>query len=158
MDQKCFLDWNTRVWTPFNQRPSAPGHGSYIIMDEFKVHLMGTCLNAIQNTGTEVDFVSGGHTGCVQILDKGVNRPFKYYAREEFENWMLTKLCSCHTTRGEVASWVNTAWKKITEETIKNTWKYVGHFVPGEFGDPFLEPAPNTESVLVEEQNQEATA
>jgi hypothetical protein len=158
MDQTHFLDWNTRVWTPFTQRPEASGHGSYMIMDEFKLHLMGNCLNAIQNTGTEVYFVIGGYTGCVQIPDKGVNRPFKSYAREEFENWMLTNISSCHPTRGEVASWVNTAWKKITKETIKNTWKSVGHFVPGEFGDPLLEPAPNTESVLVEVQDQEATS
>jgi hypothetical protein len=68
MDQKHFLDWNIMVWTPFIQRPAASGHGSYMIMNEFKVHLMGTCLNAIQNTGTEVDFVSGGYTGCVQIF------------------------------------------------------------------------------------------
>jgi hypothetical protein len=71
---------------------------------------------------------------------------------------MLTNLSARHPTRGEVAYWVTTAWNKITQETIKNTWKYVGHFVPGEFGDPFLEPAPNTESVLVEVQDQEATA
>jgi hypothetical protein len=100
--KKCFLDWNTRVWTPFTQRPAASGHGFYMIMDEFKFHLMGTCLNAIQNTGTEVDFVIGGYTGCVHILDKGVNLPFKSYAREEFENWMLTNLSSRHPTRGEV--------------------------------------------------------
>jgi hypothetical protein len=154
MVQKRSLDWNPRVWTPFPQRPTASWHGSYMIMDEFKFHLMGTCLNAIQNTGTEVDFLSGGYTGCVQILDKGVNRPFKYYAREEFENCMLTNFSSRHPTRGEVAYWFNTAWNKSTEETIKNTWKHVGHFVPGEFGDPSLEPAPNTESVLVEVKDQ----
>jgi hypothetical protein len=57
---------------------------------------------------------------------------------------MLTNLSSCHPTRAEVTSWVNTSWKKIKEETINNTWKYGGHFVPGEFGDPLLEPAPNT--------------
>jgi hypothetical protein len=44
------------------------------------------------------------------------------------------------------------------EEKIKNTWKFVGHFVPGEFGDPLLEPAPNPESVLVEVHDQEATS
>jgi transposase-like protein len=113
--QTHFLDWNTRVWTPFTQRPAASGYGSYMIMDEFKVHLMVTCLNAIQNNGTEVDFVIGSYTGCVQILDKGVNHPFQSYAREEFENFVLTNLSSCHPTRGEVSSWVNTAWKKITE-------------------------------------------
>jgi hypothetical protein len=80
MEQKLFLDWNTRVWTPFTQRPVASGNGSYMIMDEFKFNLMGTCLNAIQKTGTEVDFVIGGYTGCVQILDNDDNCPFKSYA------------------------------------------------------------------------------
>jgi hypothetical protein len=67
MDQKRFWDWNTRVWNPFIQRPEAPGRGSYIMMDEFKVHLMETCLNSIKNTGTEVDFVSGGYTGVFKF-------------------------------------------------------------------------------------------
>jgi hypothetical protein len=38
------------------------------------------------NTGIEVDFVNDGYTGCIQILDKGANRQFKAYTREEFEN------------------------------------------------------------------------
>jgi hypothetical protein len=126
-----------------------------MIIDKLKVYLMGTCLIAIQNTGTAMDFVIGGYTGCVQILDKGANCPFKSYAHEEFENWMLTNLSSCHPTRGEVATWVNTGRKKITEETIKNPWKSVGHFFPGEFGDPSLEPAPNAESVLLEVQKHD---
>jgi hypothetical protein len=97
------------------------------------------------------------YTGCVQIIDNGVTHPFKSYAHEEFENWMLTNISSHHPTRGEVVSWVNTAWHKITEETITNTWKSVGHFVPEEFGDPSLEPAPNKESVLVKAHYQEPT-
>jgi hypothetical protein len=46
----------------------------------------------------------------------------------------------------------------IQEETIKNTWKSVGHFFQGEFGDSLLEPASNTESVLVDVRDQYATA
>jgi hypothetical protein len=153
MAQKGFLDWNTRVWNPFTQHPEDSGNGSSMIMDDFKVHLMGTCLNFIQNTGTEVDFVICGYTGGVQIIDKGVNRAFKSYACEEFENWMLTNLFSRHPTQGDVTSWVNTASNKIKEETIKNTWK-MSVILPGEFGDPSLEPDPNTESVLVEVQDQ----
>jgi hypothetical protein len=48
---------------------------------------------------------------------------------------MLKNLSFHHPMLVEVASWVNRAWNKITEETIKNMWKYVGHFVPGEFGE-----------------------
>jgi hypothetical protein len=53
-----------------------------MIKDEFKVHLMGACLNTIQNTGIEVDFEIGGYTGFVKILYTVVNHPFKSYARE----------------------------------------------------------------------------
>jgi hypothetical protein len=66
----------------------------------------------------------------------------------------VDKYFFCHPARGEVESWFTTSWNKITQEKIKNTWKSVGHFVPGEFVDPFLEPDPNTESVLVEVQDQ----
>jgi hypothetical protein len=78
------------VWKPFNARPVASGHGSYMIVDESKVHLLSSSLNAVYYTGTEVDFVGGGYTDCVHILDKGSNRPFKGYARKNFEHWIMT--------------------------------------------------------------------
>jgi hypothetical protein len=40
-----------------------------MIMDEFKVHLISSCLNVVQDIGTEVDFVVGEYTGCVHILE-----------------------------------------------------------------------------------------
>jgi hypothetical protein len=86
MDEKRFLDWTVRVWKPFTARPAVSGHGSYMVMDEFKVHLISSCVNDVQGTWTEVDFVVDGYTGCVQILDKGINRPFKGYARENFQH------------------------------------------------------------------------
>jgi hypothetical protein len=135
MDEKRFLDWTTRVWKPLTVRPAASAHGSYMIMDEFKVHLMSSCLNDLQDTGIGVDFVVGGYTGCVQILDKGINCPFQGYACENFEHWMMTNDNRRHPTIGEVVSWINDAWSKITVSCIKNTWIYVGHFVPGELGD-----------------------
>jgi hypothetical protein len=135
MDEKRFLDLTARVWKRFTVLPAASAHGYYMIMDEFKVHLMSSCLNALQDTGTEVDFVVGGYTGCVQILDKGINRPFKGYACENFEHWMMTIGTRRHPSRGEVASWIDDAWSKITVSCIKNTWRYVGHFPSGELGD-----------------------
>jgi hypothetical protein len=59
MAEKRFLDWTVRVWKPFTAHPVTAGHGSYMIMDEFKVHLMSSCLDDVQDTGTEVDVVVG---------------------------------------------------------------------------------------------------
>jgi hypothetical protein len=138
MDKKRFLDWTVRVWTPFTVSPAASAHGSYIIMNEFKVHLISRCLNALQDTGTAVYVVVGRYTSCVQILDKVINRPFKIYARENFEHWMMTNDTRMHPTRGEVASWIDDAWSKITVSCIKNTWRSVGNFVPVDLGDPTI--------------------
>jgi hypothetical protein len=51
---------------------------------------------------------------------------------------MMTNDNRRHPTRGEVASWIDDAWRKISVSCIKNTWRYVGHFVPGELGDPTI--------------------
>jgi hypothetical protein len=71
-------------------------------------------------------------------LDKGINRPFKGYARENFEHWMRTNDSRRHPTIGEVASWIDDGWNKISVSCIKNAWRSVGHFVPGEMGDPTI--------------------
>jgi hypothetical protein len=126
------------MWKPFTVCPAGSAHGSYMIMGKFKLHLMSSCLNALQDTETEVDVVVGGYTGCVQILDKGINHPFKGYARENFEHWMMKNKTRRHPERGEVASWIDDAWSKITVRCIKNTWRSGGHFVPGEIGGPTI--------------------
>jgi hypothetical protein len=69
----------------------------------------------------------GGYTGGVQVLDKGVNKPFKHYARDEFEYWMVSKGSRKKTTRGEDSQWIKMAWDKVTTSTIVNTWKIIGH-------------------------------
>jgi hypothetical protein len=45
---------------------------------------MGSVNNQINKLGTAVDIIPGGYTGLVQVLNKGVNKPFKGYLREQF--------------------------------------------------------------------------
>jgi hypothetical protein len=54
-------------------------------MDEFSIHLMRSVCNSINKCGTEVEYITRGYIGLLQILDKGVNTPFKWYLRDEFE-------------------------------------------------------------------------
>jgi hypothetical protein len=42
----------------------------------------------------------------LHILDKGVNKPFKGYLREEFEMWMMLNGSSRKPMRAEVAQWI----------------------------------------------------
>jgi hypothetical protein len=101
-------------------------------MDEFSVHLMGEINHKINKLGTETEFVPGGYTGCVQVIDKGVNKHFKHYAKEKFEYWMVSNGSRKKPTRGEVSQWIKMAWDKVTTATIVNTWKSIGHKVGDE--------------------------
>jgi len=92
-------------------------------MDQFKVHLMGNVIRKIQDCGTEVDFCPAGYTSKTQVMDVSVNKPFKDGMRELYEEWMAQPGDSKKVTRLLVAQWVDIAWSKITEESIRNGWR-----------------------------------
>jgi hypothetical protein len=85
-------------------------------MDEFWFHLMSSFCNNINKCGTEVELIPVGYMGCLQILDKGVNKPFKGYLRDEFEMWMMANYSRRKTMRTEVAQWISIAWSKVSRE------------------------------------------
>jgi hypothetical protein len=88
------------VWSPYIKNTRRGVRDMYLLMDEFSVRLMGEINHKINKLGTETEFVPGGYTGCVQVLDKGVNKPFKHYVREEFESWMVGNGSRKKPTRG----------------------------------------------------------
>ena len=94
-------------------------------MDECTVHLMSSCVDALQDCGTEVDFVVGGYTSKLQVLDVGINKPFKDYVRQDYGKFMVSKK-GRKTTRLDVAKWISSAWDKIKTETISRTWESIG--------------------------------
>ena len=121
MDKRVFVEWIEKVWKPFCENKSS----TYLLMDEFSVHLMTECVNPIQDCGTEVDFVLGGYTSKLQVLDVGVNKPFEEYVKQCYERFMVQnagrKVC-----RLDVAKWVEEAWERVSTETICNTWSSIG--------------------------------
>ena len=54
----------------------------YLVMDDFTVHKVGRCVDAIKNFGADVDYVLTGYTSRLKVvLDVGVKKPFKNYMR-----------------------------------------------------------------------------
>jgi hypothetical protein len=61
-------------------------------MDEFQVHLMAISLNAIKDCGNAVDFICGGYTSKLQVLEVGLNKkPFKGFVRDAYEDWIVAR-------------------------------------------------------------------
>lgn len=122
VEKTVFSYWVDKIWKPFCENKDH----TYLLMDEFAVHLMAHCVNRIQDCGTEVDFILGGYTSKLQVLDVGVNKPFKYYVKEAYEKFMINNTARNKVSRLDVATWVVEAWHKVTPETITNTWESIG--------------------------------
>ena len=95
-------------------------------MDEISVHLMTTCCNAIKECGSAVDYILGGYTSKLQVMDVGVNKPFKGYVREAYENLMIGNSENRKVRREDIVQWIQTGWEKVKLETITRTRNKIG--------------------------------
>ncbi len=55
-----------------------------LFLDQFRIHKMGSIVNAIQALGVQVEFIPAGCTGLVQPVNVGFNKAFKCKMRDEF--------------------------------------------------------------------------
>ena len=62
---------------------------THLLMKKCSVHMCGECVQQIQSCGNNVDFIAEGYTGKLQVLDVGINGPFKAFVCEHYEQFML---------------------------------------------------------------------
>jgi hypothetical protein len=86
MDGEAFQEWVQRVVRPFVELHN---NSLYLLLDQFSVHMQHINTFALQQIGVEVDFIPAGYTPELQVLDKGVHKPFKQYLREESIAFMV---------------------------------------------------------------------
>lgn len=121
MDEKRMLDWVERVWKPW----AATKKGTtYLLMDEFAAHMTNNVKTAIFECDTEIDYIIGGYTSKLQVMDVGLNAPFKGEYRRQFEEFMVRSLTG-KPHRQDVAGWAWNAWQTIHTNMILNTWRRV---------------------------------
>jgi hypothetical protein len=125
MEEDKMIDWIDRVWGPYINNQQNDGV-TYLILDECRTHLTGRVRCAFLTHRTEVDYIPGGYTSKLQMLDVGVNKPFKNNIRNEFDEWLVNARESIKPHRQDVAKWINNAWNSITVNNIKNSWRNCG--------------------------------
>jgi hypothetical protein len=130
MDEVTMLEWVDVVWKPFV-------HGKLglflLLIDEASSHLTAEVMKCIGELRTILVVVPGGYTSKLQIMDVGINKPFKQYyedSSEEFvRNWVYRHEAGVKPkpTRVDIAKWVSNAWNSITKATVMNTWRKCGY-------------------------------
>ena len=122
MDEITFLDWIERVWRPWCETKVGM---TYLILDEFSAHMTRRVQDALADCNTFVDFIIGGYTSKLQTCDVGINKPFKGFMRQQFEAFMVNN-AEVKPNRVDMSNWIDFAWKNVSEETIRNTWRRIG--------------------------------
>ena len=122
------LEWVEVVLKPYVAL--APPHiVPIVLLDSFKVHMVGSVTSAIQALGCEVMFIPPGCTGLVQPVDIGFNKPFKAKLRAQYSAWMMLQDPDKPTpssSRRDVAGWIIEAERAVSNATIRNAWKRTG--------------------------------
>ena len=122
------LEWVEVILKPYVAL--APPHiVPIVLLDSFKVHMLGSVTRAIQALSAEVEFIPPGCTGLVQPVDVGFNKPFKAKLRGQYGAWMLLQDPNKPTpgsSRCDVAGWIIKADRAVSDATLRNAWRKTG--------------------------------
>ena len=116
MDAATMEKWIRQIWDPWVNRR---GNNKLLLLDHCSSHLTAAVLAALGNCKTLVDFVPPGYTSKLQIMDVGVNAPFKTHLRNSYNDWRVEQVINggdphAKPTRELVLQWVNAAWDSIS--------------------------------------------
>jgi DDE superfamily endonuclease len=80
------LDLIDKVWHPFVVKNKGI---LYLLLDNCPAHCTFMVRDAFSRCQTEIDYVLREYTSRLQVIDVGVNKPFKSYARNIFDDWLV---------------------------------------------------------------------
>ena len=127
-DGVTMLEWVEQILAP--DVAIAPiGIISILILDSFKVHLLGSVADAIQKLGAEIKFIPAGCTGLVQPVGIGFNKPFSNMKRV-YTDWLMSQDADAPfrgLSHQEVSAWIIDAAIGISDQTVQNAWRKTGY-------------------------------
>ena len=62
----------------------------------------------------------------LQVMDMVVNKPFKGYVRQAYENFMVGNIENKKVRRKDIVQWIEIGWERVKVEIITRTWTKVG--------------------------------
>jgi DDE superfamily endonuclease len=122
-DEEIMLDWIENCWKKHTVEIDDK-QMYYLILDSFAVHMTSKVREAFSRCNTEIDYVPEGFTSRLQVMDVGVNKPFKGYIRDEFDDWLVANSGKkIKPTRQVVSNWIRSAFNSVSKATLDNSWR-----------------------------------
>ena len=123
MDSELIVDWIYKVYAPWAATKDGP---TMLILDEFSGHMTGEVRDAVVDCGGFLEFIPGGYTWRLQVMDVGVNKTFKDSIRDAHDQWAYEAGYNAKPQRCNVATWIKSSYDNIRPSTIVKTWRKVG--------------------------------
>ena len=126
MDEEMMHKWIDLVLIPWKET-TTPGVVPLLILDAYRIHMMGTVVNRVQSLGIEVIHIPPGCTYLCQPVDVGINKVIKCGMREKWEDWMLegdgiVDGVAKEPSRKLVAEWLVDVYTNMDAKKVRNAW------------------------------------
>ena len=128
-DKEAMLKWVGTILAPY--AATAPiGIIPILFLDSFKVHMIGTVVDAIYKLGVELEFIPPECTRLVQPIDVGFNKPYKANYTKLYTRFLMNQDADqplSGAKRKDVSQWILDGVGAISKETVKNAWRKKGY-------------------------------
>jgi hypothetical protein len=127
-NEQIMLNWIKHVLALY-VATAPPGIIPILFLDQFRVHKMGSIINAIQALGVQVEFIPASCMGLIHPVNVGFNKAFKCKMHDKFLKWMMLQdpnLPIPQSTCQDVTQGIINTQKNICVEMIRNAWRKTG--------------------------------
>ena len=128
-DRRVMAEWIKQVYLPWIRLMQSDR--SILIMDDFSAHWVPEIGDLLSSNGVHAVRIPKGYTGNLQVMDVGINKPFKNYVQDETDDWMVKHFNDIteafpSPSRQDISRRVLISWNQISPSTISNTWAHIG--------------------------------
>jgi hypothetical protein len=126
-DEEIMGIWIEKSLKPFTEIESKELH--LLMMDNFSVHQTQKVRDNVSELGTLISMLPPNMTSRVQVLDVGINKPFKDNMRWFYSNFFVENAelnPKPKVTREIMAKWIADSWEMIRSDTILKTCSKIG--------------------------------
>ena len=126
-DTESMLKWVNLVLKPYISRKKGIAH---LIIDDYTSHKVAIVLKEIRNLGCIVSILPAGSTSQIQVLDVGVNKPFKDNLKRKWVFFMTNENPGNekNISRQMLSHWIVESFSEISSECIKRTFNKLGFY------------------------------
>ena len=127
MDTTEMIRWIKKVWIPFTKKRQDEQKGQFFLltMDVFSAHCVHEVKSLLMKHRTMVVHVPQSCTSIAQLLDVGINRPFKQALQNQCHQH-IQRTENARIAHNDVSVFVEKAWEVITPAMVTNTAARIG--------------------------------